>query len=773
MGRFERVAARVAQARALEATAPIVLERSPWDAPTFLSDNGVLVEAAKAPARVAGSTVDTPRPQDLDEYGQPQSDVNTLFAIKTPEPDHIELFCLVSTEAGDAIATVRSNVWEEPLRVRPRFALKCLACGNETDKKVDLCPSCFAPADQMREPDEAQKNILAQWQADLNEEGDTLENFGGDIEDAGNKHNRCFIVFRYRHDLEQDGRIRASYLDEIRLGDPRVFHRIKDKDNRVGGRYFVCVRCRGEVKNYKAMETRGPCRHCRGVTYDAWYVELGAGHGGKDARAYYLPNEVFYEDTFHSPRGSSPFSRVWDKGVALLWMDKYVVFAYDPRRDKKPGKVGVIVGGDRAAIKAWVGEDAARRRENPYAASWLHIPHNGATADSRPDVKTVDLDDETIKGQSMELRDRFERWIRKTFGLTDVSGPGGAESGGGLNNEGLKLRVEATRVRHHQRIHQRWLDRLADALGVYDWRYEFEGTLEEEDAMDATTLGQTLDNAKKAADMGLTVRFVDGRVIIQDGEVEPTPAPSFGVPGIPGTGPGPFEKPEGESARVDAEPKEKQGDAVEQSAILSDDALPRSVDSAFKGPSGAVLAQDVLYADPFSGVSPQASEAVKRQIVDSMTQPQGWSEDSIARRIRPILEREGLQDAKERASLIARMEPAAMASELRLRQYMALEENTATPALYEMVGADDHRTTKLSRWIRAQTRGGKVLDEVLRIIDEGIELAKRGAFLADNAALSGIPGEPIRLPTNFYRRGTVAHFGERDVLRRIWTGGGS
>ena len=47
-----------------------------------------------------------------------------------------------------------------------------------------------------------------------------------------------------------------------------------------------------------------------------------------------------------------------------------------------------------------------------------------------------------------------------------------------------------------------------------------------------------------------------------------------------------------------------------------------------------------------------------------------------------------------------------MASEVWLRQAYAREGETRTPFLYEMVGPNDHRTTKLSRWIRAQTNGG-------------------------------------------------------------------
>ena len=72
--------------------------------------------------------------------------------------------------------------------------------------------------------------------------------------------------------------------------------------------------------------------------------------------------------------------------------------------------------------------------------------------------------------------------------------------------------------------------------------------------------------------------------------------------------------------------------------------------------------------------SARGSSAV---ILEKASEPGGTMKKSAAWYWIPNntdMQREGLVDAKERASLIARMEPASMASELRLRQYQGDEE---------------------------------------------------------------------------------------------------
>lgn len=151
--------------------------------------------------------------------------------------------------------------------------------------------------------------------------------------------------------------------------------------------------------------------------------------------------------------------------------------------------------------------------------------------------------------------------------------------------------------------------------------------------------------------------------------------------------------------------------------------------------------------------------------MDTLKQPK-WNVAKVQARLEPILARAGILDAEARASVIARTETAAIISEHRVRVYRAQEQERGKPFLYRDVGVDDHRRTKLSHWIQATIGDGKPLEACLRIMDEGISLAKAGAFAKDGA-LRGTPGQPITLPLNFRRRGFVAHFNERDTIVRV------
>lgn len=729
--------------------------------------------------RDAAGIVTTPYPIDLDEVGQPQTDINTMMRVRVPDPDHIELMCLVSHEVASTIKRVRSLVWRARLRIEPRFQYRCTACGHETDETPEraappkaqgdaltalaaqapragladsMCPACGVVG-TMREPDEREKVLLERFRTNVDQQGTDLEELGRDLEDDGNKHDWFFPVFRFSYDLHPTGHIAASYLKELRRGDPRTFRQVKDKGGRIGGRWFVCLRCRA-AGDYQPETTRQPCSACGGATYDATFIETTAS-GSETPRAYYITGEVLGGNLHY--RGTSPLARIWDKAVALVWMDKYVNYAFDPRRDKRPEKIGVIVGGDKDTIKKWAKEDAERRRKNPYAFSWLHLPIVGSGAEARPDLKVVDLGDVELKQQGEEIRNRYERQIRIEYGLSNLDG-GDTSSSGGLNNEGHQLRTTAQTVQAHQQQHQRWLDKIADALGCQDYRYAFGDALEEDNAVDADGLIKQLEVAEKATSLGLSVKWHDGRAIIGDGAVEKRNPPIELPPGLGGAGRGQPDEPDAEMTGAVPE--------VEQAAASNK--LPKYLRSAFREPSRVDTVAEAQY-EAYSGLSAELTQAINEEILESMTQPQGWSTRSIAARIEPLLAEAGVPHARERANLIARTESAALESEMRLRLIRESEARRGRQDLYRTIGPDDHRRTRMSRWLAEQTRDGVPLDQLEQLMDEAVNLAKRGAF-TDQGELSSIEGEPITLPPDFRRRGFVAHFQDRDVVVRVRKG---
>lgn len=698
--------------------------------------------------------ISTPRPLSLDDIDASDLYINERDDLLTwePSPARIDQLHRKSHEWASVTKRIRNEVWRKPLTAQPFKALWCTDCGEGIQDRVKECPNCAAPEDALRPPDNRTRDFLLERARRVDVENNSVESLGRLLEDDANKHSNTFIVFRFNYELQTSGAIQSAAFQELRRGDPRVMQLVQDKDGHMGGRFYVCLRCRATPK-YRPEDQAKPCHRCGGATYDAWYVEAG--------RNWYLPNEVLHEDDWHYPTASGGESvgvKLWWKAITILGMDKFAAMAFDPKKDKRPGEVLAILGGSKEAVEAWAKDDANRRRKNPYALATLHVPIPAGLGGeaSRPDAKVLQLGDEIIKGQSLDIRKEFREAIRNEYGLSPMQA-GDVATSGGLNNEGLQLRSTSQIVEYHQTLHQRWIDRYVELLGVLEWRLTFEAALEEEEHHDVDVINKRLDAAQKAKNLGLRVLWKDDDFEILEGEVQAPPMPSFGA-GPPGEG-GSFSK------SMDAEGEDATAPKVEQAAPRNSDQAGQLFRAAFAGPSGAVEALDALYGGALSGLTPEQTQAVMEEIAASLSQPQGWSIQSIQRRIQPVFERAKVDNAEARANLVARVETAAIISEWKIREYQLREEESGVEGVYRVSGADDHRTTKLSRWIRAQVGDGRPLPDVLRVMDQGVALAKAGAFLP-GGALSEVQGQAISLPPGFTRRGSLCHYNDRDIIVR-------
>lgn len=709
----------------------------------------------------AAGLVTTPNPGLLDDY-KSLIDPRQLLRVTQPSPEMVEALFQESHELGATAKSFRNQVWRQGVIVQGAFGYRCDQCGFTTDEVPEegACEGCNASGDHVRPPDQEQRNAAEQLVREVNRLGQGIEDLGRLLEDDANKHGNTYVVLRWSFVLDPNGIIISMRFHEARRGDARYFGIVADDAGNLGGKYFICLRCRGQSR-YEPEKTSAPCHACGGATYDAWFVEESSGSSGGRLvrRNYYLPVEVKWEEDWHYPTGRgglSPAQKLWHKAIALLWMDRYVSYAFDPRRDKRPEKILVTIGGDEKSIEKWAAADAARRAKNPYAISHLHIPVIGLGGEAKADAKVIDLGDAVIKGQSMDLRKKFEQSIWAEYGvmpiqMSDVAG------GGGLNNEGLQVRVGSQVVAFHHRLHEQWIRTVLQAKGVSDWVIVFPPPMEEDEGREADVKLKDLDVAVKASrEAGLQVEWAQGKPKIHDGSVTArAPANPFPPP-PPGGGPEPpsVDKPQGQVPQV------------EQAAPTSSKQEPKRIQAVFSGPSGAAAAQDVLFEDPFAGLDQPVSELIRGEVAQSLSQPQGWSVESIVDRIQPFLERAGVENAAARARTIVRVETNAAISEWKLRIYAAEEAAREERFRYVMRGADDARTTKLSYWVRDQVGQGVPMDRLVAVIEEGIGRAVRGDF-DRTGALSGTRGQPIRLPTGFKRRGTLAHFNDRDIVVRV------
>lgn len=119
--------------------------------------------------------------------------------------------------------------------------------------------------------------------------------------------------------------------------------------------------------------------------------------------------------------------------------------------------------------------------------------------------------------------------------------------------------------------------------------------------------------------------------------------------------------------------------------------------------------RDPLY-DEYSGIPQAAALTVKQHIQDALTQPQGWSIDSVVDEIYSEFDFLEYHEAKR----IARQEIAAT---LNQAQKISLEARPDEPTVM-WDGPDDQDTTELCKEVKREIGDGVLLSEAEQIIEE-------------------------------------------------------
>lgn len=144
----------------------------------------------------------------------------------------------------------------------------------------------------------------------------------------------------------------------------------------------------------------------------------------------------------------------------------------------------------------------------------------------------------------------------------------------------------------------------------------------------------------------------------------------------------------------------------------SDESVPKFVEQWV---SETIELVDPVWDGQFDNVPITDRYKVKEIISDSLTQPQGWSTDSIAKR----LEEEFFYLSEDQSQIIARQEVAAILNKARETAYKARPDSEEKE--FDWIGPSDRKTTELCSEIKSKidSSGGSVpLNELKSIIKE-------------------------------------------------------
>lgn len=484
----------------------------------------VVVNALEQAARIANS----PLPR-VDDYGGDGTYMtNQFFATNGPTPAHIEWLWGLCDEWARTIQRLRMEAWRKGLVIEPIHTKYCGKCTEGIDEENQACPGCGEKGTAVP-PDPSERSKLKDFLKLANPTlREDLVQVGERKTEEGLKHGRSYVAFKMDYEVDENGIVMKSIVRGVYACQSGLIVPLRnEKTGAPGGRY-VCLVCRTSKENYSPCEEPGKCPDCGKYLYEAFFGQVESVYGGQPTM-FWLREEI-HETKWPYTDGTSPVGRLWPKASTLLMMDWYAAWALDPKREKRPDKFLVTIGGDLKSIIEQLKVDAEARKRNPYKPSHLHIPTPaGALAENKASAMVLDLSDVEFKGQMIELRNEFEAAIRKHYGLSSLQGGDTDEEGGGLGtNKGTQIRTTAQVAESIQRAEEKWLLRLAQKLGAKQWTYKFPPALEEDEGRKAEDTTKWLDAGIKAAGAGLVVEWRAGKPYIQDGPIKPPAPPSIG-----------------------------------------------------------------------------------------------------------------------------------------------------------------------------------------------------------------------------------------------------
>jgi hypothetical protein len=628
------------------------------------------------------------------------TDAFTVFGVQG-----IRTLGLSSHEIGDGIRTRRDELYRNEFpNLKPRFAKKCEECGTELQESPgnDVCPACGN--ETLRGPDPEEKREAEELFENVNREGQSLRELAKYCEPDQWTAGVSTIVIQYEYHIArnsaffEDGEVISKEPEELVYGDPATIKPVVDENRRIGGVWWACPLHRDDVvdcDNHEGGHRR--CEECGAELQEVFFVEE---RGRDDDQAYYFRDEIVTW-AYPMPRlsdldGLSPLSGVMLRQIILEMMHRYGAAFFDPDADRLPNQLMIL---HTTNPDQWQNEmERIREEDDPYDSPILtnqFSPNNAST----PEVQVVDAMPDDLLGQSDAIKQDYKEDIRQAVGISNIHDSDLSDAGG-LNNEGLQLEVTDRSIASQQHDYvEGWLDTLAKRLGIDDWYIDFLPAYEDRDALDL----QREVQAGVAADQGgLNARWEDGRVTIEDGEFDAPaegPAPSDDgddSPAAPDTRDGGTQAADRYGPDPDATAAEQAADVLGEAFehLVWDDPTEQQA-QPFWGAAedvpanvqrhieSAVARTDWTMADQIS------ASTLQPFFREKLTQPQGWSIDSLADDLADQADVE-----EDYAQTVARSGAARVLTKAKAEAFRELEERAGQEALYYWRGPDDSDTSE-------------------------------------------------------------------------------
>ena len=426
---------------------------------------------------------------------------------------------------SDIAQTLTQETFRAGIDTKPRFAVKCEACGYEMKEKRDTCDACGSKA--MREARQAQLLLMKRpdgfsWIERVNDNGQTLSELGTQVDLHINTADNAYMVaikdylfYKIGDTFIPEGKVPGdvsdSFVREFICLDPRFLEKIFDKGGRPGGHNRICLKHRDNLLDIK--QTR--CPICGLRTHDI----IARYYASTDRMAYFIEDEILHLTKFypHALYGTPPAFKLRMNVFAYLYIEARVKNYYE--KGRPPGIIAITTDNPQA-VDENIRKINAQMAKDPNVLPWMPVSTGQSKVGKAVEYVAFMQDP---SDQMLTTKNEVRRAICSFFNVSplfmaDVSGASG------FNNQGHQITILNRAIEKGQSV---WNDKafvwMMRQLRIEDWSL-FLNKSEQADEKDDAELQLLQDqHAMNLQDMGFEIWFYEGKYKHSDRPTQPTP----------------------------------------------------------------------------------------------------------------------------------------------------------------------------------------------------------------------------------------------------------
>lgn len=580
---------------------------------------------------------------------------------------------------------------------QPRYISKCAdeLCGEEFQETVEICPRCQGK--NFLQPSTVGKEDFDRIVEKANFNDQTLLEVLDQIEEDLNIGDDAYIVTPKKILADSGEGPPMLWPTEVFRGDPDLFRKVTDKRGLPGGKYWKCLRCREEdgtpyikieTDRNKAASMRCPQGH---ELYEVFFV--ATDFQGTEPRYYYIKGEVLHVSKY-SPSllyGFSPLVTLYNESIALFHIDRRI------RMRMEKGRVEGIITFPMKNDESL--EKAKKRMAEEKMADDNYLAMVAVDPDAKHMPTFIQLLGSFGDNQVLELKQELKERIGGLYGVSLVF-QADTSTSGGLNNEGIQITVTNRAVEKGQGTYNdKVLPHLMKQYGVIDYVWTLNPNEERDMVAEEDLKAKKIANATALLTLGYVSKLQPNGD--WDPEFDPDQAMELR------TGAGALQPPIGispDNQRFTGEP-----DDLRRSDEDIQDSMEKFIDPRTDDILEA-LSEGALFSE-FETLTKAQVRELRKVMLTSMTQPQGWSINSVVKKLEEVLP----EGAQKNLRTIVRTETQSINNVARKLEYD--DRDPEGMFKYQWIGPNDRRTTDTCKNITRRASKGVSLEELQKIID--------------------------------------------------------